>query len=317
MRRSIDRIVTETRGNPRALLELLDGVSTADFAGGFGAVTAAGVAGPVPYPIVQRMEQLPSECRLLLLLAAADAAGDPALFWQAASHLGLSAEAAGPLESLGLLHFGPRVTFCRPSVRSAIYSSASNEDRRSVQRRLLLPPCRRESDWRHWHLAHAALGADEDLAVELERCVPTARKRGGPAAAAAFLEKSAMLTLDSERRSRRALAAAAAKVEAGAPDSAVRLLIIAEMGPLDPAHRVRLLRQRAQTAFAAERGRNASRLLLDAARQLEPLDPRLASETFLEAIVAAIFAGRLGHGTDATAREIRASLPQAARSSTL
>jgi DNA-binding CsgD family transcriptional regulator/tetratricopeptide (TPR) repeat protein len=305
----IDRIVTETRGNPGVLLELLNGVSTAGFAGGFGAVTAPRAARAAPHPVVERMEQLPTECRHLLLLAAADAAGDPALFWQAASHLGLSAAATGPLESLRFLQFGPRVTFCDPSVRSAIYGSASNEDRRAVHKALAdASRAAGESDWCHWHLAHAAVGADEELAVELERCVPTARERGGPAAAAAFLEKAATLTLDSARRSRRALAAAAAKVEAGAPDAALRLLVIAETGALDPALRVRLHRQRAQTAFAAERGGNASQLLLDAAHQLQPHESRLASETFLEAMVAAIFAGRLGHGTYATAKEIRTSL---------
>jgi DNA-binding CsgD family transcriptional regulator/tetratricopeptide (TPR) repeat protein len=308
----VGRIIAETRGNPIALLHLLDGVSTADFAGGFGAVTTARPAGRRPDQMVQRLEDLPAESRRLLLLAAADATGDPALQWRAAAHLGLAAEAAGALESEGVLHLSPQVTFCDPQLRSAMYWLASNEDRRTVHAALAAAtdPAG-EPAWRRWHLAHAVVGGDEELAGELERCVPAARERGGPAAAAAFLEKAAMLTTHSARRTERAIAAAAAKLEAGAPDAAARLLTIAEIGPVDPANRVRVQRQRAQMAFATKRGSDAVGLLLGAARLLEPLDPRVAGETYLEAIVAAIFAGRLGDGTGATAQAIRARLPRA------
>jgi DNA-binding CsgD family transcriptional regulator/tetratricopeptide (TPR) repeat protein len=305
----VGRIIAETRGNPLALLELLDGASTADFAGGFGAVTTARPGGRVGVQIVEGMEDLPAESQRLLLLAAADATGDPALQWRASAHLGLAARA---FESEGFLHLSPQVTFCDPPLRSAIYCLAANEDRRIVHAALAAAtdPAG-EPDWHNWHRAHAVVGGDEELAGELERSVPAARERGGSAAAAAFLEKAAMLTSDSARRSERALAAAAAKLEAGAPDAATRLLAIAEMGPLDPANRVCLQRQRAQIAFATKRGNDAPGLLLRAARQLEPLDPRVAGETLLEAMVAAIFAGRLGDGTAATAQAIGGSLPQA------
>jgi DNA-binding CsgD family transcriptional regulator len=49
-------------------------------------------------------------------------------------------------------------------------------------------------------------------------------------------------------------------------------------------------------AFAERRGSGAPRLLLDAAKKLGPLDSGLARETYLEALGAAISAGRLGRG---------------------
>jgi hypothetical protein len=132
------------------------------------------------------------------------------------------------------------------------------------------------------------------VAGELERSAARAEGRGGAAAAAAFLERATELTPDGVRRGARALAAAQATLEAGAPDSASGLLATAEMGPLDELQRARVDRLRARIAFAVNRGRDAPGLLLAAAERLAPLDPVQARETYLEALEAAIFAGRLG-----------------------
>ncbi|HEY7438784.1 MAG TPA: LuxR C-terminal-related transcriptional regulator, partial [Acidimicrobiia bacterium] len=80
------------------------------------------------------------------------------------------------------------------------------------------------------------------------------------------------------------------------PGSASELLEMAELCPLNAIQRARLARLRAQILFARRRGSDAPSLLLDAARQLEPLDAALARETYLEALAAAIFAGRLRRG---------------------
>jgi hypothetical protein len=94
----------------------------------------------------------------------------------------------------------------------------------------------------------------------------------------------------------RAIAAAETELDADAPDTAYNLLATAEMGQLDDLGRARLERLRARLAFSLTRGGDAPPLLLHAARRLVPLDAGLARETYLDALGAAIFAGRLNSG---------------------
>jgi hypothetical protein len=156
-----------------------------------------------------------------VLLAAAEPGGDPALLWRAAETLGIGPDAATPATAAGLFELGARVRFRHPLVRSAIYRVASDEERRTVHRALAeatdpdVDPNRRA-----WHRAHAAAGPDEEVASEIERRADRARARGGLAAAAAFLERSAALSVDPARRAARALAAAEATQQAGLPDAA-------------------------------------------------------------------------------------------------
>jgi DNA-binding CsgD family transcriptional regulator len=144
-----------------------------------------------------------------------------------------------------------------------------------------------DPDRRAWHRAQATAGPDPHVAAELERSADRARRRGGVAAAAAFLERAAELTPEPHRRGARALAAAEAKFDAGAPHSADQLLAAAAGSPLDDLERARLERLRGRLA-AARRGRDAPPLLLAAARRLEPLDAALARETYLDALAAGL-----------------------------
>src|SRR5437879_6183575 len=128
------------------------------------------------------------------------------------------------------------------------------------------------------------------------RSAGRAQARGGLAAAAAFLERSVELTLEPVRRAERALAAARAQAQAGAFDAALRLLATAEAGPLEELQRAQADLLRGQIAFAVNRGSDAPPLLLAAAKRLEPLDVGLTRETYLEALQAAMFVGRLGSG---------------------
>src|SRR5262249_54043840 len=61
------------------------------------------------------------------------------------------------------------------------------------------------------------------------------------------------------------------------------------------------------------RGSDAPPLLLRAAQALQPLDPRLARETYLDAWGAALFAGRFASagGLDEVSREARSAPPAA------
>jgi DNA-binding CsgD family transcriptional regulator len=289
-----DRIVAETRGNPLALLELPRGLTAAELAGGFGRPDARPLASQIEQSFLRRIRSLPAATQRLLLVAAAEPVGDGSLLRQAAERLAIGADAATEAEAAGLIEFGARVRFRHPLVRSAAYRTASPGDRRDAHRALAASTDpETDPDRRAWHRAHAAVEPDEAVAGELERSADRAQARGGIAAAAAFLRRATELTPDPARRGARALAAARATFEAGAPDAALELVAAAELGPLDDLQRGRLARLRAQIAFARRRGGDALPLLLDAAKQLEVHDDEQAREAYLEAIGASVFASRL------------------------
>ena len=288
-----DRILAETQGNPLALLELPRGLSPAQLAGGFGLPGVRAVPGRIEESYRRRLGALPADTRLLLLVAAAEPVGDPVLVRAAAGRLGIAASAAAAAEADGLVEVGTRVRFRHPLVRSAVYRSAALPDRRAAHLALAEVTDRDlDPDRRAWHLAAAAAGPDEEVAAELERSAGRAQARGGLAAAAAFLQRAVALTAEPDQRAERALAAAYASLQAGAFDAALELAATAEAGPLDDLQRARVGLLRGQVAFAAGAGSEAPALLLQAARQLEPLDGALARQTYLEAWFAAVFAGR-------------------------
>jgi DNA-binding CsgD family transcriptional regulator len=301
-----DQIIADTNGNPLALLELPRGLTPAQLAGGFGLPGAGPLDGRIEESFGRQLETLPAQTRRLVQLAAADPSGDPVLVWRAAGRLAIGPGAAGPAAEAGLAEFGARVRFRHPLVRSAAYRSASVQTRQELHGALAeATDPTADPDRRAWHRAQAAPGPDEEVAAELEQSAGRAQRRGGLAAAAAFLERSAGLTLDPARRAQRALAAAQAKYQAGALDAALGLLAMAQGGPLDELQRARGDLLRAQIAFASSHGRDAPPLMLSAAKQLEPLDVGLARETYLEAFTAALFVGRLSPAVGDVARAAR------------
>lgn len=288
-----DRMIAETRGNPLALLELPRGWTAPQLAGGFGMLGTQPLSGQIEESFVRRLEALPQDSRLLLLVAAAEPVGDPLLLLRASERLGMAPSAVEAATD-ELLALGERVTFRHPLVRSAVYRSAAVQERRAVHLALAQATDRdTDPDRRAWHLAAAAAAPDEQVAVELERSAGRAQARGGLAAAGAFLQRAVALTADSARRVDRALAAVEASVQAGMFDVARQLLATAEVGPLDELQRARLDLLRAEAAYSESRGSEAPALLLRAAQTLDPLDPKLAGETYLDAWSAALFAGRL------------------------
>ena len=238
---------------------------------------------------MNRLEALPAETQRLLLVAAAEPLGDRALWGAQPSGSGSLASMLQPAESAGLIEFDGRVRFRHPLVRSAIYRAAAPNERRLVHRALAeATDARVDPDRRAWHLAEAVAGRDEDVAAELERAADRAQARGGLAAAAAFHERSALLTSDPGRRGQRLLAAASAKRDSGALDAALGLVVEVEAGPLDEFGRAHAELMRGRIALEQHRGDDAGRLLASAARRLEPLDPELARETYLEALGGAM-----------------------------
>jgi DNA-binding CsgD family transcriptional regulator len=296
-----DRVVAETRGNPLALLELPRGLTPQELAGGFGFLDAVrlsgGVEGGIEESFRRRIEVLPEETCRLLLIAAAEPVGDPALVWGAAALLGIGAEAAEPAVEAGLVEFAGRVRFRHPLVRSVIYASASSAQKRQVHGALaLVTDAQQDPDRRAWHRAHAVAGPDKDVAAELERSAARAQARGGLAAAAAFLGRATMLTLDPTQRAERALAAASAHVQAGAFDAAREMISIAEAQSLNDFQDARIDVIRAELAFVESRGGDAPALLLKAAQRLEPIDVDLCRATYLRALLPCIAFGQLALG---------------------
>jgi len=294
-----DRIVSETQGNPLALLELPKGLTPTELAGGFGLPGAMSLSERIAESFRRQLEVLPAQSRRLLLVAAAEPYGDLPLVWQAAHRLGIPGQAAAPAVDAGLVEFGARVLFRHPLLRSAAYQAASAADRQAVHGALAEatdPEATPES--RAWHRAQAAAGPDEEVAAELERSAGRAQARGGLAAAAAFLERSVLLSVDPARRVDRMLAAAQAHLQAGAFGTALELVTDAEAGSLAELQNARADLLRGEIVFASGLGSDAAPLLLKAAKRLEPLDAGLARETYLTAWMAALFAGRLAGAGD-------------------
>jgi DNA-binding CsgD family transcriptional regulator len=284
----LDRIVLETHGNPLALLELPRGMTPIQLAGGFG-LPAVPLSTSIEESFTRRLARLPGDARRLLLIAAADPTGDPAVVSRAAEQLGIPELVAETVEAEDLLELGVRVVFRHPLVRSAVYRAAGLKERRAVHRALAeATDPEIDPDRRAWHRAQAASMPDENVAAELERSAGRAQARGGLAAVAAFLERAAALTPEPAHRAQRLLAAACANRDAGAPETALGLLAGVEDGLLDELGGARVDLLRGQIASEQRRGGEAGRLLLSAARLLEPLDPELARETYLEALAGAM-----------------------------
>jgi DNA-binding CsgD family transcriptional regulator len=307
-----DRIIAESQGNPSALLELPHTLTPTELAGGFGMPATRPATEWAAERFASGLDGLPPETRQLLLVAAAEPEGDPALLWRTATSLGLDAGAASRAESEGLLRFGERVTFVHPYVRPAVYRGASADDRRRVHGALAeaIDP-ESHPDRRAWHRAHATLVPNADVADDLERSAGRARQRGGAAADAAFLERSALLTPEPGRRASRTLNAAHAQLIAGAPHAAADLLTAASAGSLSELEQAWLERLRATVALMLRREIDAPPRLLRTAKGLECLHVPLARVTYMQALEAALFGGR--HGTSlglvATAEAARNAPP--------
>ena len=286
------RIVAETEGNPLAIVEAAAGMTTEQLRGH--------VPLPEPLPVGHRLEDLftrrvrdlPPGTRALLLLAAAEQPGEGDRLWRAASALDIPEFAAAPAEASGLAAFWPEVRFSHPLVRSAIYHAATPGQRRQAHR-ALAAACDPGIDAvpRARHLAEAAAGPDEGVAAQVEAAAHAARSRGGHAAAAAFFERSALLSPDSERRAERRLSAAQAHLLAGAVDRADVVLTEAAPGLGNPHSIAHATELKGRIRFDRGHMAEAASLLSAAAAGLRPLDPPAARDALLSALEAIVFAG--------------------------
>jgi hypothetical protein len=129
------RIAADTAGNPLALVELAAELTAAELSG----------AEPLDWPLrfggrleelyQSRVRALPDSTQTLLLLAAADPTGEPALIWNAARNMGIDPEAGKAAGVERLVSWEPRVRFRHPLIRSAAYYAALASARRGVHQR--------------------------------------------------------------------------------------------------------------------------------------------------------------------------------------
>lgn len=310
--RARDSIIAESAGNPLAILELHGALDPVQLAGGYGLAHAKSLSSRLEQTFLSEFRALPPQTCTLLLLAAAEPTGDATWLWAAAHQLGIGVDAAVPAEAAGLVKFSGRVLFRHPLVRSAIYGNSPLEERRRVHDALahvMASPA--FADHRAWHRANAAAAPDEMLAAELELAAKQAGARGGTAAAAAFLTLAMEITPELGQRASRAVSAARVALDAGALDSAERLLDLAAELTNDETVGAQVDHVRARWAFAARRGRDAPLLLLAAARRLAPISVRSARDTYLEAIMASLIVGRFCVGEPGWPATVAAQARQA------
>ncbi|MFD4600849.1 AAA family ATPase [Streptomyces sp. NPDC058464] len=300
--RVAERLVSGTRGNPLALLELARELSAEQLAGA--------AALPDPLPVGRRLEEVfrrrvaavPAATRTLLLVAAAETSGNAHLVWRAAGRMGAGRAAAVVAEERGLLVLGQGVGFRHPLLRSAVYHGASAEERRLAHEALAAEEG--DPDRRIWHRALAAVHPDEDLAHDLEQSARRAVDRGGYAASARLLGRAVELTTDEARRPGRLLAAARATLETGNPVAAEAMLRQVAPLPRAGSGRAERLRLLAAIRFAQGQVRETVPLLLEAAELLLPGDERAARDTLFQALEAATWTGKADMTT--VARAVRA-----------
>lgn len=306
-----ERILAEAHGNPLALLELPRWFTATELSFGPAVGKTAGqgsLTSRMEDEFRRRLELLPHESRLLLVIAAAEPLGDVRLLWRAAQRIGIGVDSARPAERAGLIELRETVSFRHPLVRSVAYRSATVGERQAAHHALAesTDPLA-DPDRQAWHRASAATGPDEAIAAQLERSADRALAQGGLAAAAAFLERAAVLTPETTDRVQRRLNAVQAMMHAGTLEAASQLLAVTEHGPLDELQRARLDVLRAQVGLASNQAREALPLLVNAARRLVPLDVELALDSYVDAFTAAWFAGHLATdpGAQAVARMVR------------
>jgi DNA-binding CsgD family transcriptional regulator len=291
------RIVATTEGCPLAVTELARNLTAAQLGGGDVLPDPLPLSGRLERHYIEQVRRLPSDTQLLVLLAAAQSSGDQAALWRAADELGISRDAATPLDDGDLVDLGNRVAFRHPLIRSAVYGGAGAGARRRVHAALARVSDRAsELDSHARHLAAASLGPDEEVASELERAALRAGDHGRYAAHAALLTRAAELTPDRERQVDRLLAAAQLHLTAGSPSRARAALDDVRAELADPRRRAQATRLRAALG-AYDMPARIPAVLLDAAEDLESLDPRLARDTYAEALEASLVSCQITTGT--------------------
>ncbi|QLY33135.1 AAA family ATPase [Nocardia huaxiensis] len=287
-----ERVLTESGGNPLALLELGGARRSAEAAG---QVDPGHEVGPlaatsrVQESFRAQIAELPAGTRTLLLIAAADSGTDIGTVLAVAAGHGLSDADLEPAERAGLVTVETdRLVFRHPLIRAAVYRNAAHHARIAVHdsfARVLTAPA--DADRRAWHLAAATTEPDETVALALEQTARRQQRRGGAMAVSAAYDRAGRLSVDPQRKAHRILLAARAAYDAGKPDRATRLAAEAaalteDLGIVADATHIRAQVEYERTSPAAD-----AELSLRAAALIADTDPERAVFILAEAICCA------------------------------
>jgi DNA-binding CsgD family transcriptional regulator len=300
------RLIEETRGNPLALLELPATLSTEQLAGSEPLPERLPLSARLQQVFLQQLRALPTATQTLVLVAATEDVGELAVILEAAGRLAIEPAALEPAERAGLVRItGQELRFRHPLVRSATYQGATFTTRQAAHRAMIeVLAGAQHADRRAWHLAAATLGTDEDVARALEASADRARRRGGPAAAAAVLERAAALTPEAPSRARRLVAAAERVWEAGHMDRARTLLDRTLPPPADSTMQARIAHVRGHIELACGTPAAACTLLIEGATPILGSDPERATEMLVLATWAALASNQLDRIVDEIAPAI-------------
>jgi DNA-binding CsgD family transcriptional regulator len=299
------RLVSELEGNPLALLELVHDLTPLQLSGSAALPTVLPLTDRLRDAAMRDVQLLPANVQRLLVLVASDRSGEHDLLERSAELLNL--DAATFAAAATILRSGPQVTFRHALVRSAVYESASDADRRASHLALAfaMDPI---TDWDRsiWHAAAASTPPDERVANRLEAAASRVKVRGGHAAAAAYLALAAEFTPDVTVRLGRLIDAAQELVDSGALEDASALLDRIPSEQLDDVQRARVRTVNAELVLG--RGDGSPSDLLQAGHELEPFDRIKARKAYLGGFMTSLYAGRLGphDGAASAARALRA-----------
>ena len=281
------RLIASAGGNPLALIELTKELTPDQLSG----------VSPLPEPIPvghslelifsRQVNRLPPDSRLLIALAATEPSASQEAIWRAAAELGIDPDVTSS-QAGDLVTFTPHVMFRHPMVGSVAHHLTPVPQRRRIHQ--ALANVSEKPDRVAWHLAMAASGPDETVAVQLEDTAERARQRGGYAERVSFLAKAAELSVSPELRIRRLLGAAEAALTAGQLVRARALLDQAEAAAIDDQQVAAALRLSGMVSTATGHTEDAARQHLAAAKLLMPIDAPLARRTLLSALTAANYA---------------------------
>ncbi len=207
------RVLTESQGNPLALLELPAALSLPERVAEQALPDVLPLGRKLQATFAARLVQLPGPARALLLLAALDVSGDLRVLQASTAEGGL--DVLAPAERAHLVRVDDsagRVTFRHPLVRAAVVAASTSAERRHAHR-ALAQQLTRAPERRAWHLAASCVQPDEAVSALLEDTAASVLRRGDAVGAVAALIRAADLHPSGDRRSR--LLAQAAFVGAG------------------------------------------------------------------------------------------------------